>query len=42
MVNAMDTWLTWTTGEETFLVKFFGAEYEQFRQRVSVGIPFIR
>ncbi|KAI9789658.1 MAG: hypothetical protein M1833_002275 [Piccolia ochrophora] len=28
--------------EEEFLVDFFGKEYEEYKQRTTVGIPFIR
>jgi len=29
-------------GEEELLVRFFGAEYENYRKRTKVGIPFIK
>ena len=29
-------------GEEELLVRFFGAEYESYRKRTRVGIPFIK
>lgn len=30
------------TDEEEDLVKFFGADYQRYRERVGTGIPFIR
>lgn len=30
------------TDEEEDLVKFFGADYQLYRERVGTGIPFIR
>jgi len=29
-------------GEEELLVRFFGGEYESYRKRTRVGIPFIK
>lgn len=29
-------------GEEIYLVAFFGREYEEYRKRVGVYIPFVR
>lgn len=39
---SVDTILIEIAAEEKSLVRFFGKDYEAFRERTRTGIPFVR